>query len=233
MTVSFSNKNIIMFDLDGTLTASHHGILNSCRYALRHLNVEVPETSVLMKFIGPPLLESFQTFCGLDPEKAKQAVMIYREYYKEKGIYENEVYEGIPDVLRQLKDSGKKICLATSKPEIFANNILKHFDLDQYFDIICGSDLSGLRDDKTGVIGAVIEKCIEELGSTKKEMITQMIMIGDREHDVYGASSHHLPCIGVLYGYGSEEELLHAGAAVTVRSPYEIVEKLVRADDVK
>lgn len=227
MTKTFSDKQIIFLDLDGTLTASHYGIINACVYALNKFGIEVPDTSALMKFIGPPLLDSFQMFYGMDKETAARAVSTYREYYKDKGIFENEVYDGIPETLDRLKASGKRICLATSKPETFAVRILQHFELDQYFDIICGSDLSGLRDNKAAVIGVALEKTAELLGKTVDQIVPETIMIGDREHDVFGAAVHTMPCMGVLYGYGSEEELMRAGAAVIAARPEDVADILI------
>lgn len=227
MTKTFSDKQIIFFDLDGTLTASHYGIINACVYALDKFGIEVPDTSVLMKFIGPPLIDSFQLFYGMDKETAQRAVSIYREYYKDKGIFENELYAGIPEMLAKLKNAGKTICLATSKPETFAIRILEHFDLDHYFDIICGSDLSGLRDNKAAVIGVTLEKTADLLHKRVEELIPLTIMIGDREHDIIGAAVHQLPCMGVLYGYGTEEELKMAGAAVITSTPEEVAACLI------
>lgn len=223
MTQSFTDRDIVFFDLDGTLTASHHGIINACVYALNSFGIEVPDRSVLMKFIGPPLIDSFQAFYGMDKETAARAVATYREYYKDKGIFENEVYDGIPETLKTLKEAGRTICLATSKPETFAVRILEHFELDSYFDIICGSDLSGRRDNKAAVIGVTLEKTAGLLEKTVEEIITRTIMIGDREHDIIGASEWALPCMGVLYGYGSEEEHKAAGAAVIAATPKDIV----------
>ena len=182
------NYDVILFDLDGTLTDSAPGILNSVRYACRKLGLPIPGEETLRRFLGPPLIASF------------------REYFPTKGLFENEVYPGVPALLADLKAAGKTVILATSKPEAFARRIMEHFDLAQYCDFICGATLDETRTDKAEVIAYALETA----GITDK---TGLVMVGDREHDVLGAKKNSLPCIGAVYGYGTAGELTAAGAA--------------------
>lgn len=184
------NYDVILFDLDGTLTDSAPGILNSVRYACRKLGLPIPGEETLRRFLGPPLIASFRELMGLDAADADRAVSAFREYFPTKGLFENEVYPGVPALLADLKAAGKTVILATSKPEAFARRIMEHFDLAQYCDFICGATLDETRTDKTG-----------------------LVMVGDREHDVLGAKKNGLPCIGAVYGYGTAGELTAAGAA--------------------
>lgn len=209
----------IFFDLDGTLTDPGVGITNSAMYALEKWNIKVAECSELYKFIGPPLRDSFMNFYGFSEEQAKEAIVYYREYFKDKGIFENEVYPGIVELLQQLKASGKKIVLATSKPEEFAIRILKHFDLFDYFDFVGGAYMDGVRNKK----GEVIQYALESAGITD---LSTTVMIGDREHDIIGAKENGLDSIGVLFGYGSREELTQAGATYIAETVGDIVKFL-------
>lgn len=196
--------NVILFDLDGTLTDPGEGITNSVAYALKKYGIEVTDRKSLYSFIGPPLSDSFMKYYGFSEEKAMEAIQFYREYFREKGIFENEVYEGIPQLLERIKKSGRKIVLATSKPEEFALRILEHFDLIKYFDVVAGASMDEKRNRKGDVIKYALEK-----GGFGKD---STVMIGDREHDIFGAKENSLASIGVLYGYGSREELEKAGA---------------------
>lgn len=195
----------ILFDLDGTLTDPGTGITNSVAYSLQKFGINIECREELYKFIGPPLSVSFKEFYGFNDEKAKLAVKYYREYFSEKGLFENEVYPDTADLLSSLKNNGKTVILATSKPEVFAERILKHFDLLKYFDCICGSTLDESRNSKADVISYALEKA----GIVSP---SECIMIGDRKHDIIGAKSNCIKSIGVLYGYGSKEELACAGA---------------------
>lgn len=195
----------ILFDLDGTLTDPAVGITTSVAYALKKFGIEVSDITQLNHFIGPPLLDSFMECYGFDKEMAQTAIDYYRERFRVKGLYENVVYDGIPEMLRALKNSGKKLILATSKPEPFAKEILRHFGLEEYFDYAAGSNFDGTRTAKA----EVIEYALEAAGVTDK---SAAIMIGDRKHDIFGAEKTGLDSIGVLYGYGSREELEAAGA---------------------
>ena len=192
--------DIIIFDLDGTLTDSGLGITNSVRYTLDKYSIEVKDNSELECFIGPPLNVSFEQFYGFSREESRNAVSIYREYYREKGIFENEVYDGIEKLLKDIKESGKIAAVATSKPELFARQILDHFGLSEYFAYIGGSKMDETRTDKAEVIDYV-------LGELKVTDKSRVVMVGDREHDMIGANKIGLDSIGVLYGYGSLEEL--------------------------
>ena len=200
------NYDVILFDLDGTLTDSAPGILNSVRYACRKLGLEIPSEATLRKFLGPPLIDSFRTLAGLSDAEADHAVSAFREYFPTKGIFENEVYDGVPALLVDLKAAGKTVIIATSKPEDFAKRIMAHFDLAQYCDFVCGATMDETRTDKAEVIAYALETA----GITDK---SRVVMVGDREHDVVGAKKNGLPCIGAVYGYGSAEELTAAGAA--------------------
>lgn len=211
-----SELKYILFDLDGTLTDPGEGITNSVAYALKKYGIDVPDRASLYPFIGPPLYESFEVFYGFSREQAEEAVEYYREYYRDKGIYENRVYDGIPEVLGALRDKGYKLVLATSKPEQFAKQILEHFHLDGYFTVTAGADMAGNRVRKADVISHALELC----GAEPEECI----MVGDREHDVKGAAEFDIPCIGVLFGYGSREELEGCGARWIAKTPENITD---------
>lgn len=205
----------VLFDLDGTLTDPGLGITNSVMYALEKFGIQVEERSLLYKFIGPPLKDSFMDFYGFDEEKADQAVVYYREYYKEKGIFQNKVYNGIPELLESLRAEGKNLLVATSKPELFAKQILDHFDLSGYFCKIAGSDFEGIRNTKGKVIAYALESSQKQPRSA--------IMVGDRFHDIEGAKENNMDSIGVLFGYGDRKELEQAGATYIVEEPGNIL----------
>ncbi|WML33573.1 HAD family hydrolase [Clostridium sp. OS1-26] len=209
------NYEYILFDLDGTLTDPAIGITNSVMYSLEKYGIKVSDRSKLYKFIGPPLWESFEKYYGFSKEEAKQAVEYYREYYKDKGIYENLVYEGLEDLLKLLKASSKTLIVATSKPEIFAKQILEHFNIAKYFTFIAGGNLDGTRVKKDEVISYALESC-NILDKSK------VIMLGDREHDIIGAKKNGIHSMGVLFGYGDREELENAGADYIVETVSDI-----------
>ena len=214
--------NTILFDLDGTLTDPGEGITKSVAYALQKYSIEVTDRSVLYPFIGPPLVDSFQKYYGFSPKQAEQAVVYYREYFRETGLFENEVYDGVEDLLSSLKSAGKRVILATSKPEVFARQILDYFGLTRYFDVIAGALLDGSRMHKADVIAYALDTA----GITDKSSV---VMVGDREQDVKGAEKTGLPCIGVLYGYGSRKELSTAGADHIVETVDELNQYLLKA----
>ncbi len=197
--------DIFFFDLDGTLTDSSPGITNSVIYALKKFGIEETDRTKLYPFIGPPLTESFARFYGFSEERCMEAVRYYREYYSDKGIFQNSVYDGLEDVLKELKRRGKKLVVATSKPEPFARRIIEHFDLAQYFDYVAGMELNGGRGTKEDVIRYALDTC----KVTDKDKV---LMVGDREHDVLGAKGAGIDCLGILYGFGTSEELERAGA---------------------
>ena len=209
--------NTILFDLDGTLTDSKPGIINSIEYALKKYDIEMENKADLRKFLGPPLKESFKQFCGFSEEKAEQAVEFYREYFRERGIFENNVYQGIVELLEALKAQNKKLIVATSKPEPFTYRILEHFDLLKYFDFVAGSNMDNTRCKKDEVIAHALNSC----GITDLQSV---VMIGDREHDIIGANKVGIASIGVLYGYGDLQELEAAGASYIAKNTSEIYE---------
>ena len=198
------NKEFILFDLDGTLTNPYEGITKSVQYSLASFGIDENQKN-LKRFIGPPLTWAFKEYYGFDDEKAAQAVKKYRERFSTKGLYENDLYEGIPELLDTLKKSGSEIILATSKPIEFSEKIIDYFDLTQYFSFMAGSTLKGERDTKA----EVIEYALQEMNITD---LSQAVMIGDREHDIYGAKANNIESIGVLYGFGNREEFEKAGA---------------------
>lgn len=206
----------VLFDLDGTLTNSELGITTCVQHALKKFGIEVEDRTELRPFIGPPLGESFQVYYGLSEEESKKAIEYYRERFSVKGLYENEVYDGVEKMLQTLKDSGKKLMVATSKPEKFTMIILEHFDLLKYFDFVAGATMDGSRGEKADVIRFALEKC-----SIKDK--SEVIMIGDRKFDILGAKENGLASIGVLYGFGDKEELTEAGADYIVERAEEIV----------
>ncbi|HZW49640.1 MAG TPA: HAD family hydrolase [Bacillota bacterium] len=190
----------ILFDLDGTLTDPAIGITNSIMYALKYYHITVNDRSELYRFIGPPLLPAFMHFYGFSEEKAERAVMLYREYFSEKGLFENTVYDGIPELLAELQKEGKALLVATSKPIPYTERILQHFHLDRYFSFIAGSNLDNSRTAKAEVIQFALE-------NSKNVDPARTLMVGDREQDIIGAKQNQIAAAGVLYGYGSKEEL--------------------------
>ncbi len=210
----------ILLDLDGTLTDPAEGITKSVAYALRHFGVEVQDLSTLHPFIGPPLVDSFQEFYGFSPEQAQEALAKYREYFSVKGLYENKIYGGVKDFLRQANRRGLKLYLATSKPEVFARQILAHFGILHELVFVGGALLDSSRNAKADVIRYVLDSCHLTPQS-------DMVMVGDRKHDIAGARAVGIDSIGVLYGYGSREELAAAGATHIVGSVEELKELLM------
>ena len=203
----------ILFDLDGTLTDSQEGITKSVQYALAHFGIEVEDLSSLRKFIGPPLTESFKAFYGMDDREAHVGLVKYRERFTDVGWAENAVYPGIGELVADLKKSGKRLLLATSKPEVQALKIMEHFGLKEHFELICGPALNA--PDGYGKAD-VIRDALRRANITD---LTGIVMVGDRHHDVDGAHAVGLPCIGVLYGYGDRAELVSAGADHIAEDP--------------
>lgn len=196
---------ILLFDLDGTLTDPKEGITRSVEYALNAFGIQVASREDLTCFIGPPLAESFQVYFGLSKEASERAVQVYREYFSVTGLFENKVYPGIRQLLEEQCAMGRGLAVATSKPAVFARQILEHFGLLDFFQFLSGSELDGRRIDK----GEVIRYCMEQMGIEDPGAV---VMIGDRKHDVLGARSAGVRSVGVLYGYGSRAELEQAGA---------------------
>jgi len=208
----------ILFDLDGTLTDSADGVTRSVQYALKMYNINTT-TDELKPFIGPPLHYSFQEIYSFSEAEAYRAVEFYRDYYRDRGIYENRLYPGIAEMLIKLQQKGMQLFVATSKPTVFARRVLEHFGIDRYFKLITGSNLDGSRVQKAEVIEAVIN----EAGGLEPETT---VMVGDREHDIFGARAHNLYSIAVSYGYGPLEELLAAKPSAIVHSVRELAETL-------
>jgi len=189
----------VLFDLDGTLTDPKEGIVNSILFALNKLGIPENNVDELDAFIGPPLLDSFKTRYDLTDELADKAMLYYREYFSVKGLYENKIYPGVKELLETLSSNKYKLFVATSKPTVFAVEVLRHFKIDSYFNEIIGSNLDNTRTDKTEIISYVISSFSLKAGNT--------VMVGDRKHDLIGAKNNSVKTIGVTYGYGSREEL--------------------------
>lgn len=206
--------NYLLFDLDGTLTDSAEGIINSVKYTAGKLGLAEPDRDTLRKFIGPPLAESFSKLLGLPQDEIKHAISVYREYFSAVGIYENRLYPWTAELLVMLRAAGFKMAVATSKPEVYAGNIITRFQLEKYFDCICGIPLDNPKSTKADVIRRALEILKCDKGST--------VMVGDRSYDVAGAAACGIPCIGVLYGYGEAGELESAGAAAVCKSCEEL-----------
>lgn len=207
-----------LFDLDGTLTDSSEGICKSVQYALSKMGIEEGDLRSLEKFIGPPLRMSFMEHYGFEGDVAEEAVAFYRERYNAVGKFENVPYEGIPQLLQALKEAGAVLGIASSKPDVFVHEILDHFELSQYFDVICGSDLEGKRDSKE----AVIEAALEQMGVKCEADKTEVLMIGDRHFDIDGAKYFGLDSAGVYYGFAKPGELEAAGATYVVNTVEEL-----------
>ena len=209
----------VLFDLDGTLTDPKEGITKSVQYALEKMGIVEPDLEVLIPFIGPPLLETFQLQYNFSEQEAHQAIAYYRERFSVIGLYENAVFAGVENMLQQLTARGIQLAVATSKPTVFAQKILDHFELSHYFDVIVGSHLDGRRTLKAEVITDAL-KHFEEVGNA--------IMIGDRKHDLIGAKANSIPSIGVTFGYGSLEELTAAEATFIAYSIDELTKLLLK-----
>lgn len=189
----------ILFDLDGTLTDPREGITRSIQYALAKLGIDEPDLRKLEHFIGPPLLQAFMQYYAFDEARAWQAVNFYRERFKVTGLYENEVFEGVIELLQTLEAQGRHLYIATSKPWEFAREIARHFNFARHFKVIYGSELDGTRTNKVELIAHILEQEGLDPANT--------LMIGDRKHDLIGARSNGLDCVAVGYGFGGREEL--------------------------
>ncbi len=206
----------VLFDLDGTLVDSGIGVTNSVDYALRRFGIEPPPRQELFKFIGPPLTVSFRDFCGFDEEKTTLAIKYYREYYSQKGILECTMYEGVLELLASLKKKGYNLALATSKPEIYATQVVENKGIAKYLDYLAAAS----TDEKTRATKeAVIEYALELCDEKDKAKI---LMVGDRHFDINGAKAFGIDAAGVTFGYGSLAELKDAGAKYIVNSMWEL-----------
>ncbi len=216
-----------LFDLDGTLTDPRVGITKSVQYALHHFGIEEPDLTKLEAFIGPPLRDSFMEFYGFSKEQAEEAVKIYRERFKPVGIFENDIYVGIPEMLQELYNRGQKLAVASSKPDPFVHQILKHFHIEQYFSVIVGSELDGTRETKEEVVEEALRR-LDILNLSPQEKKRSCAMVGDRKFDIRGAMAYGLCSIGVRFGFAKEGELEAEGAdfiAETVEELREILSK--------
>lgn len=216
------NYTHIFFDFDGTLMDTSEGIYESFDYALKKFGLEPLDHSEYDKMIGPPLVESFKTYFGFDEEKAQKGKDVYREYYTPIGLYQLKVYDGIPELLKKLYDGGKKLYVATSKPERFAKELLEKYNLSKYFTLIAGADIDETRVTKVEIINyALSVSGIEDKSS--------VLMVGDRLYDAKGAAQAGIDCQGILWGFGSHEELMEAGCIGTTKTPEELGNEILNA----
>lgn len=214
----------LLFDLDGTLTDPKEGICKSVQYALHAFGIEEPDIDKLEPFIGPPLMDSFMEFYGMTKERAAEAVDKYRERFSVTGWSENIVYEGVPHMLKGLRDAGYVLAVASSKPTVFVERILTHFGLRDAFSVVVGSELDGRRTGKDEVIAEALRQLFAEQGSIRYE---ELLMIGDRKFDVEGAHALGIRCVGVTYGYAQPNELEEAQADFLAASPEKLLELLL------
>lgn len=209
----------LLFDLDGTIMKSERGIYNCIKYALDWAGIPYPDEKVFRSFIGPSLYYSFSTNFGMDDAQAKQMVAKYRERYNDVGLFEADVYDGIPETLAHLKEKGCVLAVATSKPTEPTLRILEHFDLLKYFDVVVGSNPDGTSSEKKYIISQVLEKLASDIGWDENSR-TETVMIGDRYYDIEGGKACGIDTVGVLYGYGSMKELDSAGATQCLSLPH-------------
>ena len=207
----------IFFDLDGTLTQSEFGIMAAAVRALNHFGIETPSKEILKKFIGPPLYVSFHDFYGLSDEDSREAIKIYREYYVKEGVYQAPLYDGIKDMLETLKDTGCTLMITTSKPETMAVTVAENDGIFEYFNGIIGPALDEQDPNKA----ILIQRAMAKLSLTERDL-KDIIMIGDRFYDIEAACEVGIDSIGVLYGYGSEDELKNAGATYIAKEVSDI-----------
>lgn len=207
----------VLFDLDGTLTDSGEGITNCVRYALDKLGIQETDPDRLNLFVGPPLVDSFRQYYGMDEEQALLAVRYYRERYAPVGIFENRVYDGIPELLHRLKSQGRSLMVASSKPERYVRVVLEKFELARYFDEVVGASM----DERSAQKPLILREVLRRSGITENER-PGMVMIGDRRYDVEGARSIGIDSIGVNYGYARPGEIQAAGATWAVQTVAEL-----------
>ena len=234
-------KNIILFDLDGTISDPKVGITKSIQYALRHFDIDVENADELCKFIGPPIHQTFKEFYGFNDVDVERAVGKFRERMLAKGLYENIMYDGVDAMLKELHESGKTLMIATSKPINLARKVLEYFAIDQFFAFVSGSEMNGDRSDKSEVIQYALEQnnipketslnarscsLVQGVSTENCLNISDCIMVGDRKHDIIGAKTNGLESIGALYGYGDYEELTTAGADYLVKDIGELSDLL-------
>lgn len=215
----------VFFDLDGTITEPEEGIINGVLFALSKFGITVEDRTTLYPYIGPPLRDSFRDYHGLSEEDTEQAILYYREYYSTKGIYQNDIMPGMEQAFQTLRQHGCHLYVATSKPELYAKQILQHLKLDGYFDIIAGSTFDKARDTKA----AVIEYLITGIAADQvKPSFDEIIMVGDRKFDVIGARAFGIDTIGVLFGYGSKEEFEACDCRYVAADAEEMVQMILQ-----
>ena len=207
---STTPPDIVLFDLDGTLTDAAPGIVNGMRIVFERFDIEQPDEATMRSYLGPPLAVTWREFYDFTNDQITEALAIYREYYHDVGMFENEVFDGIPELLEHLNNDGITLATATSKPDFSATRIIEHFGLREHFTFIGAANLEGTRDSKA----LVIEHTLDQLNATANSH--SIVMVGDRHHDVHGAKEHGINTIGVLWGYGDSDELTEAGAIVLV-----------------
>jgi len=212
-------KKYVLFDLDGTLTDSQEGIINSIIYCLKTLNIAPPSQEALRPWLGPPLKESLMTYYDMTEQQALKGVAKFREYFNRQGIFENKLYTGVEPVLQELGRRGYRLLIATSKPEAAALRIIEHFHLESYFAFVGGATLNDSRTQKGDVIRYVLE-------TSQITDVSEAMMVGDRMHDVAGAKANGLEVTGVLYGYGTPDELKQAGADYIAETAEDILKFL-------
>lgn len=217
-------KEYLLFDLDGTLTDPKLGITTCVQYALHSFGIEEPDLDKLEPFIGPPLKDSFMQFYNMEEKQAEAAVDKYRERFQDIGLFENEIYAGIKEMLRTLKKKGMHLAVASSKPTVFVERILEHFKIRKYFEVVVGSELDGRRVNKD----EVVQEALSQLFAGGIVERDKVYMIGDRKFDVEGSKAQGVESIGVSYGYGSIEELKEAKADYIVRTVGELENLLYR-----
>jgi phosphoglycolate phosphatase len=215
-----SRFDLVLLDLDGTLTDSASGILNGLRYSLDAMGIQTPDDATMRTFLGPPLADTYGGYFGMDKGEIDHAIALYREHYHEVGLFENDVYPGIPELLESLSASGAVLAVATSKPTFSATRILEHYSLAGHLAFIGGAELDGSRNGKSAVIAHTLE-ALASSGHYREG--DSAIMVGDREHDVRGAAEHGIDTVGVLWGYGTADELLGAGAIALAEHPSDLL----------
>jgi phosphoglycolate phosphatase len=202
----------VLFDLDGTLTDPLDGIANALAYALDKLGRPPVDRVTVARLIGPPYTDGYVRILGMTPAEAEETIAVYREYYTDRGLFENSLYDGILELLTGLADAGVRCAVATSKPTVYADRIIDHFGLRDLVAFVGGATLDGKRSLKADVVA----HALAELGDPAR---ASTVMVGDRHHDVIGAAAHGIGCIGALWGYGTEAELVDAGAIAVAESP--------------
>ena len=225
----FPDYENVFFDLDGTLVQSEFGIIDSVIYALKKFGIEEEDRESLKKFIGPALFESFRNYYHFSAEDADRAVVYYREAYESEGIYRAPLYDGVEDMLKNLRDAGKNLYVVTAKPQEMAEKVIRHAGIEGYFRGVAGPDRSDRRTDKASLIRRAMEMAAAETGEDRQlqGIADRTVMVGDRHYDIEGAVLAGVDSVGVLYGYGDRQELCRAGAAYMAKSPEEVTAQVI------